>query len=125
MRAKAIGATKRAALTIDKLVGRRDERALFAFLACAPAAVIASDARVTMRIVTDTLGSRGKTERLVCRSDGEMRMMRLLDREVSESNALFLKAKRGDTLEITPIPDNDRIAVLATVQANISQISLP
>ena len=112
-------------LTIDKLVGRRDERALFAFLACAPAAVIASDARVTMRIVTDTLGSRGKTERLVCRSDGEMRMMRLLDREVSESNALFLKAKRGDTLEITPIPDNDRIAVLATVQANIPQISLP
>ena len=52
-------------------------------------------------------------------------MMRLLDREVSESNALFLKAKRGDTLEITPIPDNDRIAALATVQANISQISLP
>lgn len=78
-----------------------------------------------MRIVTDTLGSRGKTERLVRRSDGDMRMMRLLDREVSESNALFLKAKRGHTLEITPIPDNDRIAVLAIVQANKPQISLP
>ena len=78
-----------------------------------------------MRIVTDTLGSRGKNERLVCRSDGEMRMMRLLDREVIESNALFLKAKRGDTREIIPIPDNDRIAVLAIVQANIPQMALP
>ncbi len=52
-------------------------------------------------------------------------MMRLLDREVIESNALFLKAKRGDTREIIPIPDNDRIAVLAIVQANIPQIALP
>ena len=71
---------------------------------------------VTLRIVTDTLGSRGKTERLVCRSDGEMRMMRLLDREEREGNRLFLRAKRGAILSIDPLPENNRIAPEAMVR---------
>ena len=134
---------------IDAIVGRRDERALFAFLATSPGPApqalvlqtlvpqthvpqahapqalvpqahapqphVHQPQRVTLRIVTDTLGSRGKTERLVCRSDGDMRMMRLLDRETSDTNKLFLKAKRGEVLEVSPLPANDRIAPNATV----------
>ena len=101
---------------IDKIVGRRDERALFAFLGTAPQACPSVSQHVTLRIVTDTLGSRGKTERLVCRSDGEMRMMRLLDREEREGNRLFLRAKRGAILSIDPLPENNRIAPEAMVR---------
>jgi hypothetical protein len=68
-----------------------------------------------VRLVTDTLGSRGKTERLVCRSDGELRLMRLLDRETTDSNRAFLDAERGAVLAIDPMPPNDRISPVATV----------
>ncbi len=104
---------------IDQLVTRRDHRALFAYLATEPGSAITpftpSSAPLTMRICTETLGSRGKSERLVCRSDGEMRMLRLLDREMSASNAPFLNAARGEVIEIDPLPPNDRIAVDAQV----------
>jgi ribosomal protein RSM22 (predicted rRNA methylase) len=100
---------------IDRIVGRRDERALFAFLATAPGAPAAPAAGQLVRLVTDTLGSRGKTERLVCRSDGELRLMRLLDRETTDSNRAFLDAERGAVLAIDPMPPNDRISPVATV----------
>jgi hypothetical protein len=66
--------------------------------------------------VTDTLGSRGKTERLVCRGDGELRLMRLLDREVSETNRAFLDAERGSVVALDPLPANDRIAPAIAVR---------
>jgi len=100
---------------IDRIVGRRDERALFAFLATAPGAPAAPAAEQLVRLVTDTLGSRGKTERLVCRSDGELRLMRLLDRETTDSNRAFFDAERGAVLAIDPMPPNDRISPVATV----------
>ena len=77
-----------------------------------------------MRLCTDTLGSRGKSERLVCRSDGEMRMMRLLDREARDSNQPFLKAKRGDMIEVDPLPANDRITPEARVTISALQNSV-
>jgi len=95
---------------IDRIVGRRDERALFAYLATAPGDRARAHPDTTVLLVTDTLGSRGKTERLVCRGDGEMRLMRLLDREVRDGNRAFLDAERGAAVEITPLPANDRIA---------------
>ncbi|MEY3143129.1 MAG: hypothetical protein RLY21_1622 [Planctomycetota bacterium] len=117
--ARRIEPTPRVA-RIDRIVGRRDERALFAFLATAPGAAPAPPAQGVaeprVRLVTDTLGSRGKTERLVCRSDGELRLMRLLDRETTEANRGFLEAERGAVLAITPLPPNDRISPAATVQ---------
>ena len=59
--------------------------------------------------MTDTLGSRGKTERVVCRADGELRLMRLLDRESRPGNALFVEAERGLAATVNPMPPNDRI----------------
>jgi ribosomal protein RSM22 (predicted rRNA methylase) len=108
--ARRIEPTPRVA-AIDAIVGRRDERALFAFLATAPgAAAPRSEAAARfVRLVTDPLGSRGKTERLVCRDDGALRLMRLLDREVRPENRGFLDLERGGIVSIVPIPDNDRI----------------
>ncbi|MEY2715058.1 MAG: hypothetical protein RIT24_1401 [Planctomycetota bacterium] len=107
--ARRIEPTPRVA-AIDRIVGRRDERALFAFLATAPGEAPAPPPPGTVRLVTDTLGSRGKTERVVCRSDGELRLMRLLDREVRDGNRAFLDAERGSVLAIEPLPSNDRIS---------------
>ena len=111
---------------IDRIVKRRDERALFAYLLTAPgpASEPSTSTPVVMRLCTDTLGSRGKSERLVCRSDGEMRMMRLLDREARDSNQPFLKAKRGDMIEVDPLPANDRITPEARVTISALQNSV-
>ena len=114
--ARRIEPTPRVA-AIDKIVGRRDERALFSFLATAPGAAPARATNlVELRLVTDTLGSRGKTERLVCRADGQLRMMRLLDRETTDENRMFVDAERGDVVTVDPLPANDRIAPTADVQ---------
>jgi hypothetical protein len=113
--ARIVDPTPRVA-AIDRIVRRRDERALFSFLATAPGdAAPARDARI-VRLVTDTLGSRGKTERWVCRGDGAMHLMRLLDREVSAQNRAFLDAERGAVLAIEPLPANDRIAPAVAVR---------
>ncbi|MFZ9916132.1 MAG: hypothetical protein ACO3IB_12480, partial [Phycisphaerales bacterium] len=102
------------------IVGRRDGRALYAWLATAPRAASAEAAGdgtpVTLRVLTDPLGSRGKTERIVCGSDGALRTMRLLDRETSEGNRLFLDAPQGADLVVEPLPANDRIAPAASVR---------
>ena len=115
--ARVVEPTPRVA-AIDRIVRRRDERALYAFLATAPGAAPPENARgaSTVRLVTDTLGSRGKTERLVCRGDGELRLMRLLDREVSETNRAFLDAERGSVVALDPLPANDRIAPAIAVR---------
>ena len=94
---------------IDRIVGRRDERALFALLATAPGNAPSAHPPNAVRLVTGTLGSRGKTERLVCRGDGELRLMRLLDRETRDGNRAFLDAERGSLVEIEPLPANDRV----------------
>ncbi|MFZ9916408.1 MAG: small ribosomal subunit Rsm22 family protein, partial [Phycisphaerales bacterium] len=64
--ARRIEQTPRVA-AIDRIVGRRDGRALYAWLATAPGAAslgaTADGTPVTLRVLTDPLGSRGKTER--------------------------------------------------------------
>jgi ribosomal protein RSM22 (predicted rRNA methylase) len=113
--ARRIEPTPRVA-RIDRIVGRRDERALFAFLATAPGALAPAKPESLVRLVTDPLGSRGKTERLVCRDDGDMRLMRLLDRELRDGNRDFLDAERGALVRIEPMPPNDRISPGADVR---------
>jgi ribosomal protein RSM22 (predicted rRNA methylase) len=61
------------------------------------------------RLVTDPLGSRGKTERLVCRGDGAMRMVRVLDKERSAANELLVEAPQGTLVVLEPEPPADRI----------------
>ena len=106
---------------IDRIVGRRDGRALFSFLATAPGVAPRDFGAATMRLVTDPLGSRGKTERLVCRGDGELRLMRLLDREARDGNRAFLDAERGTVVQVDPLPANDRIGPDAAVASEVSR----
>jgi hypothetical protein len=118
--ARRIEPTPRVA-AIDRIVGRRDGRALFAFLATAPGSAAAASPAgapippTAIRIVTDPLGSRGKTERVVCRADGELRLMRLLDRESRPGNETFVSAERGLAATVNPMPANDRIGPAVTV----------
>ena len=109
--ARRVEPTPRVA-ALNRIVGRRDGRALFAYLATVPFREGAPNSLVpesAIRIVTDTLGSRGKTERVVCRADGELRLMRLLDRETRPENALFVEGERGMAVTVNPMPANDRI----------------
>jgi hypothetical protein len=108
--ARRVEPTPRVA-AIDRIVGRRDGRALFAYLATVPTAAASQPLvpETSIRIVTDPLGSRGKTERVVCRADGELRLMRLLDREQRPGNALFVESQRGLAATVNPMPANDRI----------------
>ena len=43
-------------------------------------------------------------------------MMRLLDRETTDENRMFVDAERGDVVTVDPLPANDRIAPTADVQ---------
>lgn len=96
---------------IQTLTRRRDALALYSFLGLAPRRSDrseSSDGR-TWRLVSDPLGSRGKTERWTCRSDGSFRLVRVLDRERSESNALLVDAERGTLVRLPVLPSSDRI----------------
>lgn len=93
---------------------RRDERLTYAFQAFAPGSLRPhSTGSMPWRLVTDPLGSRGKTERLVCRGDGEIRMIRVLDKERSEGNRLLVDAEQGAMLRVDPEPESERIGVHA------------
>lgn len=86
---------------VQAIARRRDERALHAFLGLAPASATAEPR--LWRLVSDALGSRGKTERWACCDDGRLRLLRVLDKERSERNALLVEAERG-TLVARPRP---------------------
>ncbi len=115
--ARRIEPTPRVA-AIDRIVGRRDGRALFAFLATEPAGAAPAESeapQVRLRILTEPLGSRGKTERVLCGSDGALHLVRLLDREVRDGNRAFLDLERGETVSIEPPPERARISPEALV----------
>lgn len=112
---------------VQALTRRRDIRTKFSFLAIAPASAQATaqvigngreaDDRGTSagetvlrgRLVSDTLNSKGKAERLICSSAGELVRLRLLDRERTESNALFADATRGERVEVAGTLNGARI----------------
>ncbi len=103
---------------INAITRRRDERLLFSMLALEPTP---SDGPrpsedILWRLVSDPLGSRGKTERWVCGSDGQLRMVRVLDRERSERNAAIVEAERGTLVRLPVLPDRDRLTPTTDVR---------
>ncbi len=115
--ARRIEQTPRVA-AIDRIVGRRDGRALFACLATEPARAAPPSSEpipLRLRILTEPLGSRGKTERVLCGSDGALHLVRLLDREVRDGNRPFLDLERGETISIEPLPERARISPEARI----------
>lgn len=70
---------------------------------------------IRMRIVGDTLGSKGKREVFACGEPGLVRLM-LLDRELSEANSALAEAARGDLvciepLVLRPVPPDDKAGI--------------
>ena len=110
---------------VQRITRRRDDRALFSYLAVAPRGepAIAPSAPNRWRLVSDPLGSRGKTERWVCCGDGRLRMVRVLDRERSETNDPLASAERGTLVELPVLPEGDRIGpeVLVRVTPSVDQ----
>ncbi len=94
---------------VQAITRRRDDRALYSFLALVPGNRANSPEAHTWRLVSDALGSRGKTERWTCRGNGELHLIRVLDRERSECNALLVEAPRGEVVFVVPMPASDRI----------------
>lgn len=115
---------------VQALTRRRDVRTKFSFLALAPASAIAnisatqshepqssaSAPTLSGRLVSDTLNSKGKAERLICSSAGELVRLRLLDRERTESNAFFADATRGNRVEVIGTMNSARITRDITVR---------
>lgn len=71
----------------------------------------AAGAGVPLRIVGDTIASKGKSEVFACGEPGLVRLM-LLDREQSDANASFDGIARGELiavepLELRPVPADD------------------
>lgn len=107
--ARRMAATPRVA-DVQALTRRRDERSLLAYVAFAPgAARAAPTGGVELRLVGEPLGSRGKTERWACASDGSLRCLRVLDRERSPMNAALLAAECGDRVVAPAGLASDRI----------------
>jgi SAM-dependent methyltransferase len=103
---------------INAITRRRDERLLFSMLALEPTPSddsLSSDG-ILWRLVSDPLGSRGKTERWVCGSDGQLRSVRVLDRERSERNAAIVEAERGTLVRLAVLPDRDRLTPTTDVR---------
>ena len=88
---------------IARAAGLREERLTYSYLTLrnepgdASSALHRTEARahaVRHRLVSAALGSKGKTERFGCGTDGLVRLTRL-DRHASESNAPFSSLERG------------------------------
>jgi ribosomal protein RSM22 (predicted rRNA methylase) len=92
---------------VQALTRRRDEHAVWSFQAFAPGQP--SVVRDRWRLVTDPLGSRGKTERVVCTAAGALRTVRVLDRERSAANAALIEAPQGALVEVQPPDTPDRL----------------
>ncbi|MFO0829341.1 MAG: small ribosomal subunit Rsm22 family protein [Phycisphaerales bacterium] len=108
---------------VQALTRRRDERAIFSFIAFAPSRSREPTAASSCRVVSDPLGSRGKTERWVCSGDGTLRCLRVLDRERTEANETLVDCERGTLVQIDPMPANGRVGGEVRVVRAASDIS--
>ncbi len=114
--ARSIRPTPRVA-EIQAITRRRDDLALYSMLALAPRRPQSPppDAH-RWRLVSDALGSRGKTERWVCRGDGSLGQVRVLDRERSDLNAALVDAERGTLVRLPVLPEGSRIGPAQRVE---------
>jgi ribosomal protein RSM22 (predicted rRNA methylase) len=61
------------------------------------------------RVVSSPLHSKGKTELVLCGEDGELRRVRRLDKDASESNADVDRVKRGDIVALKNEASTERV----------------
>ena len=65
--------------------------------------------RVSLRVVSDPMPSKGKHELFACGEEGRVRLMRL-GREASPENEAFASVSRGDLIELGTRDERGRIA---------------
>lgn len=94
-------------LSSSYLVLRRDDRTL-----------AGERPEAKLRVVSELLRTKGKTEAFVCGADTgtEKKRLRRLDRHASESNAAWDALTRGALLSLVPHPDGERIEPDCTVR---------
>ncbi len=98
---------------IQRHTGRRDRMLKYSFMAMGPGSEVTTEAAAKMsrsaaaltgRFVTEPLGSKGKTERIVCTTEGKLVTLRVLDRERSAGNEALLSCSRGVMVEVDQSP---------------------
>ncbi|MFO0874906.1 MAG: small ribosomal subunit Rsm22 family protein [Phycisphaerales bacterium] len=114
---------------VDRVTKRRDERVKHSFVVLAPAGpgqtatneagAPSSPTRLSVRVVSDALVSKGKVERFVCGGDGVLRRLRVLDRERTPDNALLATAERGAMVTIEGLGESDRVAAGVRMQRTL------
>lgn len=94
-------------LSSSYLVLRRDDRTL-----------AGERPEAKLRVVSELLRTKGKTEAFVCGKDTgtEKKRLRRLDRHASESNVAWDALTRGSLLSLEPQPDGERIEPDCTVR---------
>ena len=90
-------------LTFSYLVLVREGETLAARVA-AEEARGARDGRLHLRVVSDTMPSKGKVELFGCTERGERVRLRRLDRDVGEPNAGWDELRRGDVVSLSGPP---------------------
>lgn len=104
-------------LQVQAITRRRDDRTKFSFLVLAPVQNVAAphsgeaptsagtsaSAPLRGRLVSDALNSKGKCERVVCASNGQLLKLRLLDRERTDTNAALADEPRGTVVSMLSV----------------------
>lgn len=105
---------------VQVLTRRRDDRVKYSFVAFASSPLVSrlsSDApNLTGRLVSEPLGSKGKTERHLCMASGELVRVRLLDRERSEGNTAMIESERGTIVRLGGAASMPRVTADTTVE---------
>lgn len=104
-------------MQVQSITRRRDDRTKFSFMVFAPMHVLSTrlqsdeslpDGATSLsslqgRLVSDALNSKGKCERVVCASNGQLLKLRLLDRERTDDNAALADEPRGTVVSLRNI----------------------
>lgn len=123
---------------IQALTRRRDDRTKFSFMALTPLPLGEGDStlvesgegppadgpakvrpspHLSGRLVSDALNSKGKMERWLCTTGGQLVQLRLLDRQCTPNNELLATAERGMIVNIAGVSSLPRITEEATVRS--------
>lgn len=96
-------------LTFTHLVLRRDHESLVART---------KDGGLRLRVVSDVMRTKGKTELFACTAEGKRLRLRRLERDEKGAASGWEELRRGDVITVAPVPeDNGRLA--PTVQIDV------
>ena len=104
---------------LQRLTRRRDRRLNFSFVVLQKPGQFGPPARLPAgagRLVSDALRSKGKTERLLCASGGELHRLRLLKRDETAANRLLISAERGELIQLSKLHDPPRVSRATEVE---------